>query len=64
MITGQQLIEMHDEMLNDVCGLVEIGSLQYEPARVLKEVDPTAYRISLAEYADSLMEDGEEVEGY
>ena len=38
MITEQQLIEMHDEMLNDVCGLVEIGSLQYEPARVLKEV--------------------------
>jgi len=64
MITEQQLIEMHDEMLDDVCGLVEIGNLQYEPARVLKEVDPTAYRISLAEYADSLMEDGEEVEGY
>jgi len=37
MITEQQLIEMHDEMLDD---------------------------ISLAEYADSLMEDGEEVEGY
>ena len=36
--------EMYDEMLDEVLGPVTIGSLEYEASRVMREVDPVAYR--------------------
>lgn len=51
----------YDEWLDEVCGPVNIGSLTYEASMVLKEVDPTAYRCGMNDYADSLSpEDFEE----
>lgn len=41
------------EML-DECSTVKIGSLEYDASRVLREVDPTAYRCGLNDYVDSL----------
>jgi hypothetical protein len=35
-------------------GPVRIGSLEYDPAYVLENVDPTAYRCGLNDYVDSL----------
>jgi len=50
--------ELTDEMLNEVCGEVAIGSLTYLPADVLAAVDPIAYRVTVNEYRDSLCSDG------
>jgi len=50
--------DMFDEMLDDE-GEIRIGSLTYSPSWVLKQVDPTAYRIGVGELEDSLMEDFE-----
>lgn len=47
-------VQDYEDMLHDVHGLVEIGSLTYDPARVLREVDPVAYRCGLSDYIDSI----------
>lgn len=62
-ITEGMLTEMYDEML-DEHGEVRIGTLTYSASEVLKAVDPIAYRTGLSDYADSLIQDGYEVEGY
>lgn len=68
-MTGQHidthdLERMHDEMLDECCEPVRIGSLTYDPSQVLKSVDPIAYRESMHNYADCLCKDGHTVEGY
>jgi hypothetical protein len=48
--------EMYDNFLNEFCPLVVIGSLEYEPAYVLKNVDPIAYHVGMQDYLDSIEE--------
>lgn len=62
-ITEAQLVEMYDEALDEY-GEVKISTLTYSASQVLKAVDPIAYRTGLSDYADSLIRDGYEVEGY
>jgi hypothetical protein len=45
-------------------GMVKIGTLKYEPAMVLKSVDPIAYNEAFLDFCDSLARDGYIVEGY
>lgn len=59
-----QLEEMYDDMLDDVYGTVEVASMTYDTSVLLKNADPIAYRVGMAEFADSLMADGYRVEGY
>ena len=46
--------EAFDEMLREVSEPVRIGLLEYDPALVLKEVDPAAYRCGVNDYADGM----------
>jgi hypothetical protein len=46
--------ELYDQMLDD-CYEPFMGS--YDPSRVLKEIDPTAYRCGLNDYVDSISRD-------
>ena len=46
--------ERYDDFINDVSEKVVIGNLSYDPARVLKAVDETAYNVGLHEYFDSI----------
>lgn len=62
-ISQSDLIRMFNDLLDEQ-GVIKIGNLEYLPSKVLKEVDPTAYRCELADYADSLLSDGYIVEGY
>ena len=63
MITESELETMFDETL-DSEGTVMVGGYEFYPSRILETLDPTAYRCGMADYADSLMCDGEIVEGY
>ena len=45
--------DQYCEMLNED-GDIIIGSLRFSPSDVLKEMDPTAYRIGLSDYVDGL----------
>ena len=48
--------EMYDEMLDDCNEMVRIGTLEYTPSQVLKEVDPVAYREGFLEYVNYLVD--------
>lgn len=49
--------EMTEEMINDTSEEFKVGSLTYEPGRVLKEIDPVAFYQVMTEYLDSYSED-------
>lgn len=49
--------EMYDAFLNECIPTVEIGSLKYDPAHVLKNVDPIAYRVGMSDFLDSIGEE-------
>lgn len=59
-----QVKEWLSESLIDMNGMVRIGSLTYEPIRVLKSVDPIAYNEMFLDYCDSLARDGYIIRGY
>ena len=47
--------DQYDELL-DESGTVEAGGYSFYPSRILKELDPTAYRCGLNDYADSVFD--------
>lgn len=49
----EEQVEAYEEML-DSEGDVIIGSLSYPPSLVLASVDPTAYKLGMYEFADSM----------
>ena len=49
-----ELEESYDDMLDDAYGTVEVAGMTYDTSRILKNVDPIAYRVGMADYADSL----------
>lgn len=51
-VDEEDLTDAIDEELIDVSGMVLIGQLSYEPGRVLREVDETAWREVLNEFID------------
>lgn len=52
-LTDSELHERYDDMIDEVSGDVVIGSLTYSASRVLKEVDPIAYRVGFSEWLDA-----------
>ena len=42
----------YDDMLNECAGEVRIGSLVFDPARIVEELDPIAYRCGFNDWAD------------
>ena len=64
MVFRWQVKEWLAESLYDMTGMVKIGTLSYEPAMVLKMVDPIAYGEAYNDFCDMLVKDGYIVEGY
>jgi hypothetical protein len=63
-ITEEQAIEQFEELLNEG-GDVVCGSMAFEPARVLRELDPVAYHQDFQNFCDAMgydfdLEDEEE----
>jgi hypothetical protein len=48
---------MYDEMLNECNNTIRIGYIEFEPSRVLEELDPIAYNCGLSEYYDSIYDE-------
>jgi hypothetical protein len=53
--------EYYDEMLDEM-GAVSVGTLEFMPSDILKNCDPIAYRVGLADFEDYLLENAEEEE--
>lgn len=66
MLQEWELEQQYEAMLDECYPMVRIGDMEYEPSRVLREVDPIAFRVGMFDYADALIEDGdiEGVEGF
>ena len=54
--------DQFDDML-DGSGTVEAGGYSFYPSRILKELDPTAYRCGLNDYVDAVF-DASETDDY
>ncbi|QUD16406.1 hypothetical protein SYGMH1_75 [Escherichia phage vB_EcoM_SYGMH1] len=53
--------ENYNEWLDEIHGEIMIGNISFLPSRILKELDPIAYRCGFSDYIDSLdIEDDEE----
>lgn len=63
MITETELEVMYVDML-DCEGPVNIAGISMDISGILKECDPIAYNVGMSDYASSLIDDGETVEGY
>jgi len=46
--------EKYCEMLRETSGKIKIGALEYDADYVLEKIDPTAYRVGLVDYLDSI----------
>ena len=51
-MTESEAYEMYDDFIND-SGPVVILGIQFDRAAILKELDPTAYRVYFNDYMDS-----------
>lgn len=60
----ERYAQMLDETYGDANNLISVCGNRYEPSRLLKAVDPAGYRTSMHNYADYLLRDGYEIEGY
>ena len=63
-LTELELESMFDDMLNDVYGEVQIAGFKFGTAHAFYRVDPIQYRHEMHAYADGLIRDGYEIEGY
>lgn len=54
--------EQFDEYIDEATEEVKILGLTYTPSQVLKEIDPTAYRVIFSEFTDHLYEQGIAIE--
>lgn len=57
-----ELVEAYREFLNEIEPEVTICGCTFEPAAILEELDPIAFRCGYLEYADSLDIDTDELE--
>lgn len=58
-ISDDDLAGMHDDLIDELYPVVTIGIYTWVAADVLKRMDPVAYRVSIIEYADQLIGDGQ-----
>tara|TARA_B100001939_G_scaffold263695_1_gene230887 strand:- start:279 stop:485 length:207 start_codon:yes stop_codon:yes gene_type:complete len=56
-MSDDDLKEQYDEMLDEIYGEVKLGNLTFSPSRIIRELDPIAYRTGLGEYEDSLRDE-------
>ncbi len=50
------IIDMVNDLLDEQ-GEVSIGNLTFYPSQILRECDPIAYRITVNEYIDNMIQD-------
>jgi len=57
-ITMEDLVNQYDDMLDECAETrIKIGYIEFEPSRVLEEMDPIAYNCGLIDYYDSICDE-------
>lgn len=62
-MTWDEAYAAYDEMINETHPAVTVAGISWEPARVLRTMDPTAYRTYFNDWADAAGIDTDELEG-
>jgi hypothetical protein len=62
-ITEEEALDWYDELLDEGADVNVLG-YYYAKSRILKELDPIAYRCGFLDYIDTLTEINIEVEGF
>lgn len=52
MDTEKDYDQMYDDFLNETSPEIKIGYLTFSPSRVLRELDPIAYRCGFSDWLD------------
>jgi hypothetical protein len=63
ILTEFDALRLYDDMWDESYPLVSIGNLTFQPSRIIKELDPIAYKVGFHDWCDSIMEDDILVEG-
>ena len=53
----ENLYELVDDEIDEICDPVEIGVCKFNPSRVLKELDPIAYEMWVDDFIEQRAED-------
>lgn len=52
-LSDDDLYQRYDDLIDEVDGDVSVGTLSWAASRVLKEMDPIAYRVGFSDWLDS-----------
>ena len=52
----ENLYDLVDNEIDDICDPIEIGVCKFNPSRVLKELDPIAYEMWVDDYVEQKAE--------
>ena len=52
-MTESEAYQMYDDFIDEMSDPIDIMGLKYDSSRVLKEIDPTAYRTYFNDFMDS-----------
>lgn len=61
--TWSEAEQSFDDMLDEITGPVKVGGLEFVASRVLRKMDPIAYRVGLHDFIDSEGIDSDDLEG-
>lgn len=53
----ENLNDLVDDEIDEICDLIEIGVCKFNPSRVLKELDPIGYEMWVDDYIEQRAED-------
>lgn len=53
----ENLYDLVDNEIDDICDPIEIGVCKFNPSRVLKKLDPIAYEMWVDDYVEQKAED-------
>jgi hypothetical protein len=57
-LSTHELEQRYSDFLSEVYGAVKICGLEYDAARALKEIDPTAFRCGFNDWLDAEVTEG------
>ena len=57
-----EAVEAYDDMLDEVIEPMRFASFEFDASRVLREMDPIAYRVGLHDFIDSEGVDSDDFE--
>lgn len=58
ILDDDDMHERYDDWIDEVHGEVAIGELTFNPSRILRELDPIAYRTGFCDFIDFDTKDG------